>query len=289
MRELGLKPLAVSFDNGFITDIAKRNIGKISKNLPVDLVIGKASNFRRKLIKEALYISKYSGRFVNICGNCENNLRTFVINEATKRKIPFIIWGSTDFEDSAMTFLSSKSSTFRKSYGTIGNMFRSIMKSILGLLRLRISFVNRYKAILHALKYMHYYVRDNIEMEAPEGWKKFSPFLQVSFEGKNVKTIYFFDYIKYDPYKQIEILAKEFGWEAPFGKEVRMDCKLHSFGNYQHLKNTGITSSGFYLSVLVRNGLLNRAEAIEKEEIVKKDLKKECKKWGEELGADVDL
>ena len=45
-----------------------------------------------------------------------------------------------------------------------------------------------------------------------------------------------------------------------------MDCTLHHIGNYEHLSRTGITNSGFQLSVLVRNGMISREEAIIKEE-----------------------
>lgn len=290
VRYLKLKPLAVHFDSGFVVDIAKRNIEKTCKILSVDLVIGRASKFRRKLIEEALYTSKRLGKIIGICGNCENNLRTLAISEAIKRKIPFIVWGSTDFEDSATTFLTPESRTFRQSWGSISNMFgiRRVMTPICTLLRLRVSFADKCKASFHMLKYMYYCVRDNIETKAPEGWKKFYPFLEVSFEGKNVKAIYFFDYIKYIPYEQIEVLKKEIGWEAPLDREARMDCKLHCFNNYQHLKDTGISLIGFNLSVLVRSGLLGRAEAIEREEIVKKDLEEECQKVGKELGVDIE-
>lgn len=290
VRNLGLRPLALFFDSGFATDIAKRNVEKICKNLEVDLVSGEANEFRRKLVKEALYVSRGLGRFAKVCGNCENNLRTFVINEATRREIPFIIWGSTDFEDSS-AITSSKSPTFRQGYGAIGNTYGKLVRQLplLESLLLHGSFVDKCKTVLHGLKYMYCFVRDNIDMKAPEGLKKFTPFLEVSFEGKKVKTIYFYDYIKYDPYKQIGILAREVGWEALPGKEAKMDCKLSSLVSYRHLQDTGITSVGFKLSTLVRNGLLSRAEAMEKEEIVKKDLQKVCKKLGEELGVDVGI
>ena len=63
-----------------------------------------------------------------------------------------------------------------------------------------------------------------------------------------------------------------------------MDCKLHSLVNYQHLKDKGITADGFTLSVVVRNGMLNREEAIAKEELLKDDLENECREVCDELG-----
>ena len=59
VENLNLKPLAVFFDNHFIVDYAKNNVKEICKRLNVDLVIGEASHFRREIVKEALYLSKY--------------------------------------------------------------------------------------------------------------------------------------------------------------------------------------------------------------------------------------
>ena len=53
--------------------------------------------------------------------------------------------------------------------------------------------------------------------------------------------------------------------------------------HYQHLKDTGMTGDGFTLSVLVRNNLISREEALAKEEAVKRDLEEECRKVEQEL------
>lgn len=62
-----------------------------------------------------------------------------------------------------------------------------------------------------------------------------------------------------------------------------MDCKLGCFANYQHSLNTGITKDGFTLSVLVRNGLMSRSDAMRKEQIIKMGLKEECEKIENEI------
>lgn len=117
VRGLGLKPLVAYFNSGFSTETSKRNVEKLCQKLSVELVIGNASKYRRKFVSESLKISKYKGRFGNTCANCENNLRSFVINEAIKRKIPFIIWGSTNFEELFSIFLSPNTPTFQEDFG----------------------------------------------------------------------------------------------------------------------------------------------------------------------------
>ena len=45
-----------------------------------------------------------------------------------------------------------------------------------------------------------------------------------------------------------------------------MDCTLHHLGNCEHFKRTCITDTGFKLSVLVRNNMFSRQDAIVKEQ-----------------------
>jgi len=291
-RELGKKPLAVFFDSGFITELAKKNIEKICKSLGVDLVAGKATGYRRKLIRESLRISTLVPKTAlkgQVCANCENNLRTFAINEATKRRIPYIIWGSTDFEDSAENL--STESTFRGDYGSddISGSINKKIRKLSGLLRAGFP---KYKLSLLGLYYSRYYyytIRDNIAMKAPGGWRKLNPFLEVSFDGKNAEVLYFFDYIQYDPNQHVEVLKKELDWEAPESGEMRIDCRLHAFSNYWDLKNTGITSDGFILATLARNGLISREDALIKEKVLSRKVENQYSELMKEFGKNVGM
>jgi hypothetical protein len=286
VRELKLKPLALFFDNGFTTDYALKNVENICKNLNVDLVIGHSTEYRREFIKETILLSKYLEDLLPLCTNCESNLRSFAINETIRRNIPFIIWGSTDFEDNDATFIDSEATTFRQSYGKIGNTIGKITGSAKVLFSGG-GFLNKLKAAKHATRFIYYIIRDNIKMQVPEGMKKFIPFSEVSFEGKATETLYFYDYIHYNPFEFIKILENEIGWKAPEGKEGKMDCKLAFWKDFQKVKKTGLSGTGFTLSVLVRDGKLTREEALKKEEIIKKDLKQECKNLSEEFGVDI--
>lgn len=285
VRELGLKPLALFVDSAFVSEFSKKNVENACRKLSVDLIVVKSTNFRRKAVREALHISKHTNKLWvdGICCNCESNLRTAAINEATKRKIPFILWGSTDFEDVAEKYKASwEPGQFREEFGKKKTDFLHLLKAI--------SYYAKAGTLNHALKYGYLCIRDNIDTNAPEGWRKFSPYLHVSFRNKKVQTIYFYDYIAYNPSKQIEILKRELTWEAPPNKEARMDCKLHCFGNCYFLRRTGITRDGFILANLVREGLMTQADAIEKEKTIKESLKTDCQKVLKELGFhDYDL
>lgn len=217
--------------------------------------------------------------------NCENMLRSAAINEAEKRRIPFIVWGSTDFEDDPESYLDKKEYIrFRDSFG--GLRRKRAWYDVSEIVARARSFKAGLLIWLHP-KRPFYIILDNITSPMPKGLNRLNPSLSVSFNRRNTKVIYFYDYIKYDPFLYIEVLKKEVGWQAPFGKESRMDCKLHCFGNYNYLLRHGITLDGAHLAVLVRNSLLSREEAITKEKAIQKDLIKECQQVLEELKLDI--
>jgi len=285
VTELGLKPLAVFFDSGFSTEIARQNIERLCKRLSVDLVIGKASGgFRLKAIIEAIQIGKHTGDFFRLCGNCENNARSLAINEAKKKKIPFIVWGATEYEHvPASVTESSEAETFREWYDSSGSYVKSMWRRFIWMWKTPASFRGKLRTIWHFLRHYYYIVRDNIDNNAPVGWRKFNPFLRVSFRNKDVAVIYLYDFIDYDIYRYVKVLRERMGWEAPMGQEARMDCQLHFIINYQHYKNTAITSDGFVLANLVRMGALDRDEAMSKEEKSVGYSARECERLMNEL------
>lgn len=289
VKKLGLRPLALCFDNGFINKVATRNVRKLCDSLGAGLILGEATPHRAKLVGEALKTSQYLGKFTRVCGNCENNLRSFAINQAKQHSIPLIIWGSTDFEDSAEFFLSKEPITHRKRFGKLSNIKLRIKKALGTLFQGKVKFSDTLMASYHGLKCLYHGVRDNIAQKTPEGVKVLNPFLEVSLEGKGVRSISLFDYIAYNPYQMIETLKQEIGWEAPSDKEARMDCRIHAISNYKHYINTGITKDGFTLTVLVRNGLLSREDALRKEQAMRNGLDAECREIMQQYNVAIDV
>jgi hypothetical protein len=99
VKEFGLNPIAVSYDSGYQTEIARKNVQKACDILGVQLVIVKSpGNIQTKLIKGSLLVSKRLGRMWRSCGNCEAIIRTVSINTAKDYKVPFVVWGSSALE-----------------------------------------------------------------------------------------------------------------------------------------------------------------------------------------------
>ena len=76
-----------------------------------------------------------------------------------------------------------------------------------------------------------------------------------------------YDYI-YSPYTEIiEIIKKEMGWGDTPNSYEHLDCELHNIPFYNNtLRIKNITKNTFYRSGLIRQGLITREEALKEEE-----------------------
>ncbi len=94
--ELGLTPLAVTSDTGFMTDIAKQNIITTLNEMYVDHILcEKSIPTFTKLYKyhflhhnsNEIFLTRY------ICDYCSDLIHNIVVKEAIKRKIPYVLFG----------------------------------------------------------------------------------------------------------------------------------------------------------------------------------------------------
>lgn len=297
-KKIGLKPLAVHFDSGFIEEQTKNNIEKLCNALSVELVIVKASNYRKMMLQESMKMAQY-GKFAGVSGlggaciGCENSTRTAAISEAKKRNIPFVIWGSTDFEDSPDAFLSASQHTFRDTYGEHSRHFNftriaRFYDSVVGDYRV-LKYFWHLPFMARCARHLSYRLKYNAEMGITKGLSSLDPFFEVSFKDTGIETVFFFEYIPYNPFRHIEELNREVGWETLVGKQVRQDCMLHHLLNYRTYAKTGLSHDGFFLTVLIREGLLTREQALEKEKSVTEHIRENAERVLKTLDFDVPL
>ena len=103
------------------------------------------------------------------------------------------------------------------------------------------------------------------------------------FSKKNPKFIHFFDYICCDPSEQLRLLKSELKWQHPENKDMRFDCLLQCFENHRALQLNRISFKGVVYCNLIRENLIDREDALAKEEYVKDSNCQECKKIIDEL------
>lgn len=96
VNDLGLSPLAVTLDTGFMTDIARNNMRDTLDQIKIDHI----------LIEDAIptFIKLYKYLFFNhnsnevflarfVCDYCSDLIHSIVVKEAIKRAIPYVFFG----------------------------------------------------------------------------------------------------------------------------------------------------------------------------------------------------
>ncbi len=261
VRILNKKVIAVNYDSGFQRSEARENVINACKALNVPLLTKNAEpECQRKLLTEILKVSELVGSFYRICGNCETNIRTLALRTARKHKVPFILFGSSKVEH-----IGSLSFTG----------FRSFLK--------KITVKKAFPLAYHLAKYVFYSIKQRNEMKVPLNYR-FRPRKTLAFPESGAEVIYFFDYVKWDSMANKELLVNELGWKTPEGHEHRFDCVIHNFGNYKFLQECGISADGYNYAMMVREGIMTRWEAMEKEKSIAGIVDKECRKTIAEVG-----
>ncbi|MBN1932420.1 MAG: hypothetical protein JW786_12520 [Desulfobacterales bacterium] len=235
-KEYNLRCLAVTFDNGYMSDRAKENINRGLEATHTDHFVFKMD---RKSTAELFgtFIKK-TGGFCNACMRSIN----FTIETAAKRfSIPLIIKGSgkrVQYVSQIPGITNSNSSYFFKrviSQSKIKDRFSEIGSEKIGVEFYKISYLLRISRTF----LMRYFPQ----------------------------SIGVYDYI-YKPYNEImEIIQDEVGWKRPEDTHEHFDCLLHSIPFYRDtLKIGGITPRTFHNCGLIRQGLMSREEALRNDE-----------------------
>jgi hypothetical protein len=96
VNELGLTPLAVTSDTGFMTEIAKDNMKVTLEQIDVDHVfIEDCIPTFTKLYKYHFLNHNSNDIFLarDICDYCSDLIHSIVVKEAIKREIPYVLFG----------------------------------------------------------------------------------------------------------------------------------------------------------------------------------------------------
>jgi len=96
-----------------------------------------------------------------------------------------------------------------------------------------------------------------------------------------------YDYI-YLPYTEIiKIIREKMGWSDSFGSVEHLDCELHDIPFFKDtLKIPDITKNTFYVSGLIRQGIIKREDAlsVEEKEVINNKIPEELVKFLDEIG-----
>ncbi len=236
-----MKVLAITYDNGFLAKETYQNIKNVCTSLDVDSLIVAPSRTRLnnifKLADNDMKLPRKSlERASSICTYCIGLVKMCVYKEAIERKIPLIAFGWTP--------------------GQI-----NIHKQVVTL---------NYKLIKMNFKRQC----DNIVKQLGEDYQSFLLSDELLEENKETIPSLFYPFPNGN-YREEEILdiIRGFGWVKPEGTDNNStNCVLNAYAIYKHKQKYGFHPYAFELAGLVREGLMDRDEALRR--IEAKDDKK---------------
>jgi hypothetical protein len=231
-KEYGLRVLAVSFDNGFVSDQAVTNIKTVVESLGIDHIFFKPRF--DTLVKifgycagNNVYTSKALERASAICTSCMGIIKYRALRMSLEHNIPFIVFGWSPGQATV------SSSVFKNNAQMTKTMQQSIYDPL-------------YKIAGKDIE--PYFLTD----EHFSGSYSFPYFIH---------PLAFLDY-------SIEHITKtisSLGWIAPRDSgPTSTNCLLNSFANTVHIQRLGFHPYAFEMANLVREGYLSRDTALKK-------------------------
>jgi len=234
-EQYSLRILAFTFDNGFISPAALKNIRVVAESLGIDHILVKP---RFDLLRQAFVASTRPGiyppraleRASGICTTCMALAKGIGLRIALERHIPLLVYGWSPGQ------APLASAIFRAN----ARMLRAMLQT--------------------AMAPLEEAVGDQIAVYFPE-----ERHLEEAQEFPyNIAPLAFLDYNEETALRSIRAI----GWQRPEDTDPNStNCLLNSFANQVHLEQLGYHPYVMELAGLVREGCLSRQEALARLEI----------------------
>jgi glutamine---fructose-6-phosphate transaminase (isomerizing) len=239
--ELGLRVLAVSYDFPFFRDLARENARTVCDRLGIDLEIVRTRNdLEIDLLRNHIMSLAPTGTTWGQCIFCHYGIDAILYGKAREKNVPVILSGVTDHE------LWNPASRVKMLFKRVRNLSPS---GIAGFVR------HQTKAWLNLVDQ-----RKQFPVPGNSCWNAYS---RPRLPANGPETIKVFDYIRWDQKMIEKTLAAEAGWKKPERELTwRYDCRLEPLLDITYLKEFGVSTVGIYLSSMIREGLMTRAEAL---------------------------
>ena len=223
--DMGLKVLAFTMDNGYISRQAKDNVDRIVGQLGVDHVYGETPHMN-EIFVDSLH------RHHNVCNGCFKTIYTLSTQIALEKKIPFIVTGLSR-----------------------GQFFETrLTEELFWDDRLDITKID--DTILEARKLYHR------ESDAVKQLLDVSAFEDDAVFEK-VQFVDFYRYSDVSLEELLTYLDTKIGWVRPTDTGRSTNCLINQVGIYVHKKEEGYSNYAFPYSWDVRLGHKKRQESLE--------------------------
>ena len=241
-KTYGFRVLAVCYDFPFLVDLARANIRSVCDTLGIDLVtVTSKGNLEYRLLQNHFKSVAATGTSWGQCIFCHYGIEAILHREALERGIPFILGGITKYE---LWNLCSRAKL----------LLRRVKK---------LPLPDQMNFVHYQLKAYSLLVEQRRQFRIP-GNNLFDVYRRANSPLNGPQGINVFDYLPWEQNAIEETLIRETGWVRPERSvSWRYDCVLEPFLDYTYKKEFGISTVGLYLSHMIRDGLMNRADALE--------------------------
>lgn len=230
-ERFGLRVLAFTFDNGFVSPRTFENMRNVTENLGVDHIIVKPrfDLLRQVFVGSAqqrdLYTPKALERASNVCTSCMGLAKGIALRLALERDIPLMAYGWSPGQ------APITSAIFRGNPQMMCAMLQATMEPLRSL----------------AGEAIAPYFPTEAQLSAASRW----PY--------NVSPLAF---LNYDEEAEVERISR-LGWQRPDDTDPNStNCLLNAFAIQSHIEQMGFHPYALELANLVREGYLDREEAI---------------------------
>ncbi|RJP72345.1 MAG: hypothetical protein C4532_06225 [Candidatus Abyssobacteria bacterium SURF_17] len=229
-REYGARVLAVTVDNGFVSPTAIENIRRVAEAVGVaHLFVKPRFDVLKKVFaacaERQIFPPKTLERASTICTACMAMVKFICLQIAVEKNIPFVVFGWSPGQAPVT------SSVFKNNPEMIRKMQETVRKPL---------------EEIAGGEILPYFLQEE-HFARPERF----PY--------NINPLAFLEYDEARIHARIEQL----GWKKPEDTDPNStNCLLNSFANTVHRKQFGYNPYAFELAELVRQGTLDRHDAL---------------------------
>lgn len=234
VRELGLRPLVVSFDHGFYRPRTLSNRLKTFRKLGVDVLTFTPSwALVKKLMLESLI------RRGDFCWHCHAGVFVYPMQEAVRQGVPLVIWGEGGGEYEA--------------YFKYGNIEET----------------DEWKFNRRIIQGMRAEDMAGFINVAPEELAPFTYPPKEELDRIGVKSLPLGNFIPWDVRKNVEVIKRELDWEEdviesgfPGVTYEKIECQFTGVRDYVKLLKRGFARITHLTTLDIRHGRMTREEAM---------------------------
>jgi len=229
----GLRAVAFTFDNHFVSPFAWQNIKNVTETLSVDLIAfrpawGLAKDVFRLTAKEDIFAPPTLLRASSICTACIGMVKSLVLKTALEQQIPLVVFGWSPGQAPIQSaIMKTNPQLIRQNQASFKKAFPQGLDERVDRMMIPESYYEIYKD-----RFPH-----------------------------NIHPLAFFDY---DEDKIVEKLS-HLGWRAPTDTDTNStNCLLNAYANQCHLERHGFHPYVWEIANMVRSGVIDRAEGLDK-------------------------